>query len=85
MGLSKKNKKIVDDTAYKLQCISSKIEMSTKLSDEGQVRGDETTSIRTGRCHFCGSFGVIVDQFPRSDYGKRSYGMAWSFVTPGKG
>ena len=85
MGLTKKNKEIVDEAASNLQCSSIKIEMSTKLSDEGQVGGDETASIRAGRCHFCGSFGVIVDQFTRRDYGKRSYGMTWSFVTPRKG
>ena len=85
MGLTKQNKKIVDDTASKLLWSSIKIEMPAKLSDEGQVGCGETTSMRTGRCHFCGSWGVIVDQFPRRDYGKRSYGMTWSFVVPRKG
>jgi hypothetical protein len=28
---------------------------------------------KTGRCHFCGSGGVIVDKFPRRGYGGGSY------------
>jgi len=51
--------------------------MSANLSDEGQAEGSETGSLRTGRCHFCGSFGVIVDQFPRRGYGKQDYRMKW--------
>ncbi len=77
MGLNKKNKQIVDDTASKLQCSSIKMKMSAKLSDEGQVECGRTTSIRTGRCHLCGSFGVIVDQFPRRGYGKQNYGTCY--------
>jgi hypothetical protein len=25
---------------------------------------------RTGRCHFCGTWGKIVDKFPRRGYGR---------------
>ena len=81
MGLTKKNKKIVDDTASKIQCSAIKIEMSTKLSVEGQVECGGTTSMRTGRCHFCGSFGVIVDQFSRRGYGKQNYRMKWHLLS----
>ncbi len=85
MGLTKKNKKIVDDTASKLQCNSVKIEMSTKLGDEGQVECGRTTTLKTGWCKFCDSFGVIVDQFPRRGYGKQNYGMEWHLVSLKKG
>lgn len=67
----------MDDTASKLQCSPIKIEMPAKLSDEGQVECGRTTSVRTGRCHFCGSFGIIVGQFPRRSYGKQNYGTCY--------
>jgi hypothetical protein len=35
----------------------------------------EPPLLRIGRCHFCGSVGLIVDRFPRRDYGKRTYSM----------
>jgi hypothetical protein len=28
---------------------------------------------KKGRCHFCGSWGVIVDKFPRRGYGGKHY------------
>ena len=73
MGLSKKNKKIVDDRGSTHQCSSIKIEISTRLNDEGEVGCEKTTSLKTGWCNFCGSFGVIVDRFPRRGYGKQNY------------
>ena len=30
---------------------------------------------RTGRCHFCGTWGVIVKEFPRRGYGGGKYKM----------
>ncbi len=31
--------------------------------------------LRIGRCHFCGSVGLIVDQFPPRSYGKKNYSV----------
>ena len=75
MGLSKKNKAIVDDAATTLQCGLSKIERSTNLNDKEQLGWAVNSTMRIGRCHFCGSLGVIVDRFPRRGYGKQNYGM----------
>ena len=75
MGLSKKNKPIVDDTSTTLQCALSKIKRSRNFSDKEQFGCALKSLIRIGRCHFCGSLGVIVDRFPRRGYGKQNYGM----------
>jgi len=80
MGLSKRNKKILDDATSTLQCCSIKIAISAYLNDEGQVECGGNGSMRTGRCHFCGSLGVIVDQFPRRGYGKQNYSMKWHLL-----
>lgn len=85
IGLAKKNKKIMDDTDTKFQCSASKIEMSAKLSGEEQIRCGGSDSTKTGRCHFCGTIGVIVDQFPRRGYGKQDYRMEWHLLSPVKG
>lgn len=85
MGLSKKIKKNVDDRGSKFQSSYSKIETSTSFGDEEQIGSAVNSSLRFGRCHFCGSFGVIVDRFPRRGYGKQDYSVNIAFVTPGKG
>ena len=75
MGLSKKNKPIVDDAATTLQYALSKIERTTNFADKEQLGWAVSSLVRIGRCHFCGSLGVIVDRFPRRGYGKQNYGM----------
>ena len=77
VGLTKKIQPIVDDATANLQCSCSKIERSANWGEERQVECGATGSMRTGRCHFCGSPGVIVDQFPRRGYGKGNYSMKW--------
>jgi len=85
MGLSKKIKKIVDDRGSTLHSSYSKIAISTSFGDKQQIESAGSNSIRFGRCHFCGSFGVIVDRFPRRGYGKQNYSVNIAFVTPEKG
>lgn len=85
MGLSKKIKKIVDDRGSTLHRSYSKIETSTSFGDKEQIGSAGSSSIRFGRCHFCGSFGVIVERFPRRGYGKQNYSVNIAFVTPEKG
>lgn len=77
MGLRKKNKPIVDDPSSTAQCSSRTIAIKAKLSDEGQIGCSGSGSQRTGWCHFCGSFGVIVAEFPRRGYGKPNYRIRW--------
>ena len=65
-GLSQKNQKKMDDGT------------STGLSRGCKVLSASVQSIllelgRTGRCHCCGSWGVIVKQFPRRGYGSGKY------------
>ena len=68
IGLTQKNEAMLDDTASTLQHSCLKIEFTgLKEHDEGYG----AAGLRIGRCHFCGSWGVIVDQFPRTGYGKR--------------
>ena len=85
IGLSKKNKEILDDRGSTLQCSYSKIATSTNFGDKEQIGSAGSSSIRFGWCHFCGSFGVIVDRFPRRGYGKQNYSIKMAFVTPEKG
>ncbi len=65
-GLSQENQKKMDDGT------------STGLSRGCKVLSASVQSIllglgRTGRCHCCGSWGVIVKQFPRRGYGGGKY------------
>jgi len=85
MGLSKKINKIVDDRGSTLQSSYSKIATTTNFGNKEQIGSAVSSSIRFGRCHFCGSFGVIVDAFPRRGYGKQNYSVNIAFVTPKKG
>ena len=73
MGLTKKSGEIMDDEGSRLQCSCTKIAVSAGLSDEERNGCDENAPIEVGRCHFCSSLGVIVDQFPRRGYGKQDY------------
>jgi len=85
IGLNKKNKEILDDRGSTLYCSYSKIATSTNFGDKEQIECAVSTLIRFGRCHFCGSLGVIVDRFPRRGYGKQNYSINIAFVTPEKG
>jgi hypothetical protein len=85
MGLSKKIKKNVDDRGSTLHYSYSKIATTTSFGNEEQIGSAVNSSLRFGRCHFCGSFGVIVDRFPRRGYGKQNYSVKIAFVTPEKG
>ena len=63
-GLSQKNQKKMDDGT------------STGLSKGCKVVSAGVQSIlssRIGRCHFCGTWGVIVKQFPLRGYGGGKY------------
>ncbi len=74
IGLSKKNRKILDDTGTTVQYPCLKIEaVSASLKENNRYFGSPL--FRIGRCHFCGSVGLIVDQFPRRGYGKRNDSM----------
>lgn len=78
MGLSKKNKKSVDDTASTLQCTASTITKCAKASAmDHPLEWGATPLLRMGRCHFCGSAGVIVDRFSRRGYGRQNYRRKW--------
>ena len=78
MGLSRrKSGEIVDDEGSTPQCSTTTMETSAVSSDEGRDGSEENAPIRVGRCHFCGSMGVIVDEFPRRGYGKQDYAVNW--------
>ena len=65
-GLSKKIKKNMDDastTVLPLWC------MGLLLCARILVLHARAWFDKTGRCHFCGSSGKIVDEFPRRGYG----------------
>lgn len=65
-GLTQKNQKNMADatrTALPAWCI--KVLIFTGLL----ILRARTWFDSTGRCHFCGSFGEIVDEFPRRGYG----------------
>jgi hypothetical protein len=67
--LSRKSEKNMDDQSTTLlpaRCISALI--FTRLF----ILRARAWFDRTGRCHFCGRWGVIVDKFPRRGYGKGS-------------
>ena len=69
-GLSKKNQKNMDDqstTVLPAWCITVLI-FTQLLILRARAWFD-----RTARCHFCGSCGRIVDEFPRRGYGGRNY------------
>ena len=69
-GLSKKNQKNMDDastTALPSRCIT--LLFFARLV----VLHARAWFDRTGRCHFCGCCGKIVDEFPRRGYGGRNY------------
>ena len=72
MGLTKKNKKTMDDTGTRPPSRAGSIAIATKMCATCQVVGDKLVSMRTGRCYFCGSVGVVVDRFPRRGYGRGS-------------
>jgi len=84
MGLSKEINKIVDDRGSTPQSSYSKIATTASFGDKQQIGSAVSSSIRFGRCHFCGSFGVIVDRFPRRGYGKQNYSVNIAFITPEK-
>ena len=68
MGLTQKNEEILADTGTTLRYSCIKIVFAgLKECDEGNI----APWLRIGRCHICGSWGVIVDRFPHRGYGKR--------------
>ena len=74
LGISKKSREPLDDTATNLRYSCLKIQAEpTGLKENNKWLGSPW--LRSGRCHFCGAVGLIVDQFPRRDYGKRTYSM----------
>lgn len=75
-GLTKKNTRIVDYKSSTPQCGCTTLEPSPGGSDEGRQEWGENASVKVGRCHFCGAWGIIVDCFPRRGYGKQTYTVA---------
>ena len=74
LGISKKSRETLDDTAANHRYRYLKIQaVPTGLKENNKWLGSPW--LRTGGCHFCGSAGLIVDQFPRRDYGRRTYSM----------
>ena len=74
VGLSKKSGEIVDNTAATLPYRRLRIE-SADLKES--IERAEKLGYRVGRCHFCGSWGVIVERFPRRGYGQRRPRWEW--------
>ncbi len=66
MGLTEKNERILDDTGttHLYSCLKI-VSAGLKECDEVNI----TPWLRIGRCHICGSWGIIVDWFPRRGYG----------------
>jgi len=65
--LMSKNEKKMDDLSSihsRLWCISLLIALA-RVVTECRAWFD-----RTGRCHFCGSVGEVVEAFPRRGYGR---------------
>ena len=73
MGLSKKNKKTVDDEGSILYEGPIIMELTTILSNQEELNYAGTELVKVGCCNFCGCTGVIVDSFPRRGYRKREY------------
>lgn len=75
-GLSKKNKKIMDDRGSSL--LFGGIKLST-CSDRtpgstDEIELEELNSM--GKCHFCNSTGKIIAQFPRRGYEQGKYSVS---------
>lgn len=67
-GVSKKNQKNMDDpSSILLPSWCMGVLFYTHLI----VFHARAWFDKTGRCHFCGSWGVIVDKFPRRGYDQR--------------
>ncbi len=64
---TEKSRETLDDTLanHRYRCLKIQV-VSAGLKENSE---------RVRRCHFCGSVGRIVDQFPRRDYGKRTYSL----------
>jgi len=73
MGLSKKNKKTVDDEGSTLREGPIIMELTTIFNNQEKLNYVGTCLVKVGRCAFCGCPGVIVDRFPRRGYRKREY------------
>ncbi len=69
-GLSRKNEKKMDDpSSTRLPSWCMELLFYAHLI----VLYARAWFDKTGRCHFCGNRGVIVDRFPRRGYGDGSY------------
>ena len=75
----KKNGRIVDYEGSTPQCGDATMETSPEGSDEGRSKGGGNAVIAVCRCHFCGSWGIVVDRFPRRGYGKQLYTVVRAF------
>ena len=73
VGLTKKTERIVDYTGSTPQCGYATMPPSPGGSDERQSAEGGNTVITLYRCHFCGSWGIVVDRFPRRGYGKQRH------------
>jgi hypothetical protein len=64
---AKKNRTDMDDRGSTPVSIGCNIQsLYPKTTERGRFS-------KKGRCHFCGSLGTIVDQFPRRRYGNKNY------------
>jgi len=76
VGLTKENSRIVGYRGSTAQCGDAKMETSPGGTDDGGSEGGANAVIVVCRCHFCGSWGIVVDRFPRRGYGKQQYRVA---------
>ena len=69
VGLCKESQEIVDDTGTTPPVRGLTLHYgSLKACSEWAF----ASGYRVGRCQVCGSWGIIVERFPRRGYGKRS-------------
>lgn len=73
VSLTNKTERIVDYTGSTPQCGGATMPPSPGGSDERRSEEGGSTVITLYRCHFCGSWGVVVDRFPRRGYGKQRH------------
>ncbi len=73
VGLSKESKEIVDDTGTTPSVRGLTLHSGSLKACIAQA---EKQGCRIGRCFVCGSWGIIVERFPRRGYGER---LRWEY------
>ena len=85
VGLTKKIERIVDYTGSTPQCGDATMPPSPVGGDERRSEEGGNIVITLYRCHFCGSWGVVVDRFPRRGYGKQRHRVSGASGTRATG